>query len=169
MTRAVRANRHRRRCVGAAGERTAGARKARGGQSRLMDAMFLRQAWAGNEALLMRLLEDAVAGRPGAAALLPDQQGSVVAPGSQPRRFSPASRRRSRARRTSIRPARPKRRSRSGSRRCRPTSARRPRGFFTTIRRAAPALSAVCHRPLQPRVSGRAGRWPRASCVRPRR
>ena len=52
-----------------------------------MDGLFLRQVWAGNEALLQsaRARAVAVAGgpTPPTAALLPDQQGTVVAARSQ--------------------------------------------------------------------------------------
>ena len=44
--------------------------------ARLMDPLFLEQAWAGNPALLMRLAEDPRRS-PGAAPLLPHQQGAV--------------------------------------------------------------------------------------------
>ena len=43
----------------------------------MMDALFLRQVWAGNEGLLLNLLDRPIAARPGPAALLPDQQGAV--------------------------------------------------------------------------------------------
>ena len=52
--------------------------------ARVMDALFLRQSWAGNEAKLVELARRPLAGGPGPPALLPDQQGPVVAPRSQP-------------------------------------------------------------------------------------
>ena len=62
--------------------------------ARLMDSLFLRQVWAGNDAMLQELSHEAVdalardAGAAAdadarAAALLPDQQGSLVAARSQ--------------------------------------------------------------------------------------
>ena len=64
--------------------------------------------------MLYTLDQGRVAARQGAAACIPDQQGAVVAARSQRSRSFPA-RRRSRRRRTSIRTARPRRKSRSGS------------------------------------------------------
>ena len=52
--------------------------------SKIIDALFLRQVWAGNEAMLLDLVRDQSPARPRAAALLPDQQGPVVAARSQP-------------------------------------------------------------------------------------
>ena len=51
--------------------------------SKIIDALFLRQVWAGNEAMLLDLVARRDARGPRAAALLPDQQGSVVAARSQ--------------------------------------------------------------------------------------
>ncbi len=51
--------------------------------SKIIDALFLRQVWEGNDAMLLDLARDETRGRPRAAALLPDQQGSVVAARSQ--------------------------------------------------------------------------------------
>ena len=50
-----------------------------------MDGLFLRQVWSGNDALLESLARQTVAGgrRRRYAALLPDQQGPMVAPRSQ--------------------------------------------------------------------------------------
>ena len=52
--------------------------------AKVIDALFLRQVWAGNETMLLDLAARNVAARPRAAALLPDQQGPVVAARSQP-------------------------------------------------------------------------------------
>ena len=100
----------------------------------MIDALYLRQVWAGNEAMLLQLVRDeSPAGRE--PALLPDQQGTVVAARPQravrPRRAAQA-----RRRATSTRPTRPRPRSRRGSSRC-PTAERaRATGFFTVVRRA---------------------------------
>ena len=71
---------------------------------RIMDALFLRQVWAGNEALLLRRAERQDAPRTGAAACLPPEQRPVVTAGPQP--AVPARRARQAGRRAiSIRPA----------------------------------------------------------------
>ena len=49
----------------------------------VMDALFLRQVWAGNEAMLLRPAHRQSAAGPGPAALLPDQQGAVGPPRPQ--------------------------------------------------------------------------------------
>ena len=62
-------------------EREALAHMVRAAQ--VMDALFLEQVWAGNEAMLHTLLRDESPARQGAAARVPDQQGPVVAARSQ--------------------------------------------------------------------------------------
>ena len=47
--------------------------------ARLMDGLFLEQVWAGNVSAAGAARRRSDAGRPGRAALLPDQQGAVVA------------------------------------------------------------------------------------------
>ena len=53
--------------------------------ARIMDGLFLRQVWSGNEAMLETLARQAVTApeRGRRPALLPDQQGPLVAPRSQ--------------------------------------------------------------------------------------
>jgi hypothetical protein len=51
--------------------------------SKIIDALFLRQVWAGNDAMLLDLVHDDTASGPRPAALLPDQQRPMVAPRSQ--------------------------------------------------------------------------------------
>ena len=58
-----------------AGERRALAKLVEAG--RVMDALFLRQAWGGNERGALRPAGRCVAARPGEAARVPDQQGPV--------------------------------------------------------------------------------------------
>ncbi len=47
--------------------------------SKIIDALFLRQVWVDNESMLLNLVRDETSGRARAAALLPDQQRSLVA------------------------------------------------------------------------------------------
>ncbi len=51
--------------------------------AKVFDALFLRQVWEGNETMALDLVQRSVASRAGSPALLPDQQGTVVAPRSQ--------------------------------------------------------------------------------------
>ena len=51
--------------------------------SKIIDGIFLRQVWVGNEAMLLDLVRDGLRRGPRAAALLPDQQGTLVAPRSR--------------------------------------------------------------------------------------
>ena len=113
-------------------ERDALAHMVRAAQ--VMDALFLEQVWAGNESDALQPDQGRIAGRQGAAARIPDQQGAVVAARSQRRRSCPA-RRRNRRRPTTIPKARPRRKSRSGSSRWAAPRRRSATGFFTTIRR----------------------------------
>ena len=62
-------------------EREALAHMVRAAQ--VMDALFLEQVWAGNEAHALQPDQGRVAARQGAAARLPGQQGAVVAARSQ--------------------------------------------------------------------------------------
>ena len=118
--RAFRAGRHRRRHLRACRptSRQALAKLVEAG--RLMDALFLRQVWAGNEAVLFDLLADTTPlGRARLHAFL-GQQGAVVAP--RPQRAVPPRRAREARRRQLLSGRRDEgRTSRRGSRRC-PTS-----------------------------------------------
>ena len=122
--------------------------------AQVMDALFLRQVWAGNEAMLLALQQRPEPARPGPLALLPDQQGAVVA--ARPQRAVRARRARQAgggqllSRRRVARP-----RSSSGWRRCRRRPGPAATGFFTTIRRGAGG--GFIGRALQRRVPGRAG------------
>ena len=103
----------------------------------MIDALFLRQVWAGNETMLLDL---AAGRRPplGRARLhyfLLNKGPWSRLDDNEP--FVPGAPAEARSRRTSIRPARRRPRSRRGSRRCRRRSATRATGFFTTIRRDA--------------------------------
>ena len=51
--------------------------------AQVMDALFLRQVWAGNESMLYGPAAGPEPDRPGPLGLLPDQQGAVVAARSQ--------------------------------------------------------------------------------------
>ena len=130
--------------------------------ARLMDSLFLRQVWAGNDAHAPgsahgrrheRVRRGDAGRRRHAAALLPDQQGPVVAARSQ-RAFVPGA------------PAKPEAAnfypagatkdevqnwidSLTGDAKARAT------GFFTTIRRGPDGR--LHRRAVQRRVSGRAG------------
>ena len=117
-----------------AGERRALAKLVEAG--RIMDALFLRQVWAGNEAVLARPAGRPDAARPGAPARVPRQQGPVVAARPQ-RAVHPRRARRSPRARTSIRPARRRPTSRRGSQTLPEADRARATGFFTTIRRGA--------------------------------
>ena len=135
--------------------------------SHLMDALFLRQAWAGNEALLMELLPDA---SPLGQARL---QYFLINKGpwsrlDHNRAFLAGVAARSRAARTSIRPAPRRRKWRSGWPACSPDEHAQATGFFTTIRRTRRRRSRS-HRALQPRIPGRARRGRARCCARPRR
>ncbi len=127
--------------------------------SRLMDALFLRQVWAGNESLFMELVAARVERRSGGACqtrLLPDQQGSLVAARSQPgvRRWCAReagsrqllSRRRNQGRNRTV-----GRDLASGRKRT------RDRFLHHDPADAAGLSAAVRHRAVQPRVSRRAG------------
>ena len=92
------------------------------------------------------------AGRPRAPALLPDQQGPVVAARSRPSRSCPARRRNPRAR-TSIRTARRKAELERWIQSLPEADRAKATGFFTTIRRSGGTLQRGA---LQRRVSGRA-------------
>ena len=61
--------------------------------AQVMDALFLRQVWAGNEALLLELLADHVAARPAPAALLPASTRDRGRGSTTTRRSCPARRR----------------------------------------------------------------------------
>ena len=129
-----------------------------------MDALFLRQVWAGNDAMLQELARAVtrrnVAGGRGAAALLPDQQGSVVAPGSRPRRSFPACRR-SRSRRNFYPAGATKEEVQKWIDSLNGEAKAQATGFFTTIRRApAPANSS----PSRTRSSTRASSRRRRRC-----
>ena len=49
--------------------------------ARVIDAIFLRQVWAGNEALLLELLEDERPARACPPSRVPDRQGALVTAG----------------------------------------------------------------------------------------
>ena len=83
MAAQFRADRYHRRSVEAVGERSRVLAKLVEA-SKIMDALFLRQVWSGNEAMLLDLVRERVAGGPRAAALLPDQQGPWDRARSQP-------------------------------------------------------------------------------------
>ena len=137
--------------------------------SHLIDAIFLRQVWAGNVATLMRPRGRSVAARPRAAELFPAEQGRLVAhrseqavPGGRPRGKAPA-------RATSIPPAPRRPRSSTGLPACRPTSTRRPPA--SSRRSAAPlrarrSRSSSCRTASSIRASS--PRRPRG-CAKPRR
>ena len=139
--------------------------------ARIMDALFLRQVWAGNDAMLQDLAQRAAnAGRAARlahgrrpAALLPDQQGTVGSARSQQARSSPA-RRPSPKRRTSIPPAPRRPRSRSGSTACR-VPRRRPRPASSPPSVAATRDSSPCLTAWSTRASSRA---PPICCARRR-
>ena len=155
-----------------AGERQALARLVEA--ARLMDSLFLRQVWAGNDALLQQLGRDVVSRPPGperdrrrgAAALLPDQQGPVVTARSQPQPSSPGV------------PAKPEAanfypggRDQGGSPEVARRAVRRRQGAGHRLLHDDPPRAArdVHRRALLHRVPGRAGRRPRRCCARPRR
>ena len=115
--------------------RTAACWRSSWRRRRCIDALFLRQVWAGNEAMLLDLAHDHDAGGPRAAALLPDQQGSVVAArsrrGVRAGRAGQAGRRQLLSRRARRRP-----RSSAGFSRSPEPERARATGFFTTVRRS---------------------------------
>ena len=82
--------------------------------SKVLDGIYLRQIWVGNEAMLIDLARDEYARRPRPPAFFPDQQGTLVAHRSQ-RVVRSGRARRSRRVAASIRSARRRKRSRSGS------------------------------------------------------
>ena len=93
--------------------------------SRIIDALFLRQVWAGNEALLMRLLtDDTPLGRARLHAFLVNKGPWSRLDHDAP--FIPGVPAEARRRRTSIPPARRRRRWRRGLQGCLPTSAGGP-------------------------------------------
>ena len=148
-----------------AGERQALAKLVEA--ARIIDALFLRQVWAGNEALLLELLADETPARPRAAARLPAQQGPVVA--ARPRR--------------AVRPGRA-RPSPSGAN-FYPAGATKAEvealdGVAAAGARSSAAARLLHHHPprrrrqlrrraLQRRVPGRAGARGRRCCARRRR
>ena len=112
--------------------------------SKIIDALFLRQVWAGNDAMLLDLAARPVAGRARAAALLPDQQGAVVAARSQravrARRAGQAGRRELLSRRRDARPrssagsqSLPEAETRARHRLLHRRSAAAPDGAFTPV------------------------------------
>ena len=110
--------------------------------SKIVDGLFLRQAWAGNDAMLRGSGARSVARRARAPALLPDQQGTVVAPRPQ-RGRSCRARRRSRPAPTTIRKAPRRRTSSAGFSRCRkPSGPARP-ASSRSIRRAGNSFTLV--------------------------
>ena len=132
--------------------------------AQVMDALFLEQVWAGNEAMLVDLLRDQTRRGQGAAALLPDQQGPVVAARSQRAIRRPA-RRRSRRPPTTIPRARPRRKSRSGSSRCRRPRRRAPPA--SSRRSAAARTAGFVAVPTAPSIRA-SSRLPRSTCARRR-
>ena len=81
--------------------------------AQLMDPLFLRQAWAGNEPLLLQLLHDATpAGRARLRQFLVNK--GPWDPARPQQALRPRGRRPSRRRPTSTRPTPPRRRSRRG-------------------------------------------------------
>ncbi len=107
-----------------------------------------------------------LAARSCAAALLPDQQGTLVA--ARPQRAVHRRRtRESRRKRTSIRRARRRTKSRPGSRGCRAPNATRATGFFTTIRRGPDGRFMAV--PYSLEYQGEIARVTRRCCVRRRR
>ena len=133
--------------------------------ARSMDGLFLEQVWAGNpvDAGAARRAIDSPEGQ-ARAALLPDQQGPVVAHSITTRSFLRPTRRarRSRRRRTSIRPTRPRTKSTSGSRRS-PATRTAATGFFTVIRRGADGKLMRCRTTSRIRT-----RWSRRRAPRGR-
>ena len=136
-----------------------------------MDALFLRQVWAGNDAMLQDLAQHGrparrparLAHRRGAPALLPDQQGPVGSARSQPavrpRRAGQAGGGELLSRR-----ARPRRTSRSGSTACR-APRRRPPPASSRPSAAATRASSPCPTASNTRASWRA---PPSCCARRR-
>ena len=120
--------------------------------AKVIDALFLRQVWAGNETMLLDLVRDELAARTRAPALLPDQQGAVVAARSQRgvrrRRAAEAragqllSGRRDEGRGRSVDEVAARRRERA-----------RATGFFTTIRRGPDGKFIAV--PYSARIPGR--------------
>ena len=109
--------------------------------SKIIDALFLRQVWAGNEAMLLDLVQDQTPeGRARLHYFLINKgpwsrldHHAVFVPGAPP----------SRRARTSIPPTRRKRRSSAGSSRCRRRSARAPPDFSTSFAAARTAASML--------------------------
>ena len=121
--------------------------------ARVMDALFLRQVWAGNEALLLELLDDRSPLGQARLALLPDQQGPVVA--ARPRRAVRPRRAGQAGGRQLLPGGRDEGRGRGVDEGACPRRSATPRtGFFTTIRRGAGRQAR--RRALQRRVPGRA-------------
>ena len=140
--RAVRADRHRPRISRSCRPPIGACWRSWSRRRRSSTRLFLRQVWAGNEAMLLDLARDQIARGPRAAALLPDQQGTVVAARSR-RSRSCRARRPSRPAPTSIRTARRRRISSAGSSRCpRPNARARP-ASSPSIRRAGSAFTLV--------------------------
>ena len=133
--------------------------------SKIVDALFLRQVWAGNERDAARPGARPVAGRPRAAALLPDQQG----PWSRLDHNQRVRARRAgqaRAARISIPPARRRPSSRRWIQSLPEAERARATGFFTVIRRAGQQLRHRAATTSNTRASSSAR--PRC-CARPRR
>ena len=134
--------------------------------AKVFDALFLRQVWAGNETMLLDLARDQSPARPRAAALLPDQQGAVVAARPQ-RAVHPRRAGRSRRRRNFYPAGATKEEVEAWIKTLPDAERARATGFFTTIRRGPDGRFM---RGAVQRSSTRASwRRSRRCCARPRR
>ena len=128
-----------------------------------MDPLFLRQVWAGNEALLLDLLEDETPlGRARLHYFLINKGPWSRLDEDAP--FIPGVPAKPRGRQLLPARARPRRRSRPGSKALPRGAGGEARGFFTTIRRGPDGR--FTRRALQPRVPGRAGAGRGRCCAR---